>query len=86
MDAHTEDIQVCVGHDNLGDGYVNLQFSAPAIEGLSADDVERIAMLLLSAAAASRVRGAMFRQMTLDGHQGDVAYAYISHLLGEHHP
>lgn len=76
------DPHIQIGVDGVGDPFVICQIVLPPGRGLTADMAEQLALKLLAAAAASRVRAGIVRDQLLAGVEPKAAVQFVNGLLG----
>lgn len=74
--------QIQIGVDQFGDPFVKLAIETPGATALSADACDQLALKLIAAAAAARVRATVIQRQLLTGAQPGDAVAFVNQLLG----
>lgn len=77
------DPHIQIGVDAFGDAFVICHIVMPPGSALSADNTEQLALKLLAAASAARMRAALVRKQLLEGIPPADAVAFVNSMLDE---
>ena len=75
--------QIHIGVDGCGDPFLLLHIVTPPGTMISADAADQLALKILAAAAAARVRAGVVRDQLLAGVDPGSAVQFVNGLLGE---